>query len=124
MSINLTPIANLLFRIIFLGAGLVALALSFFHGFDLNLLFLVGILIIVVGVSPYEIHNKMYKAIGIFTLTITIGLYLYLLTIMLQVTSPNVPVEISDVVLLLPLVCMTYLLVYIFKNNPGCGKGS
>ena len=119
MSITLTPIAKLLFRIIFIGTGLVALALSFFHGFDLNLLFFVGILMIVVAVSPYEIYSKRVKAWGVGTLTISLGLYLYLLASMLQVTGPNESVEISDVVLLLPLVCMAYLLVYFFTSKHG-----
>lgn len=118
MSITLVPIVKLLFRIIFLGTGLVALALSFFHGFDLNLLFFVGILMIIVSVSPYEMYNKRVKAWGVGTLTISLGLYLYLLASTLQDTSQNEPVEISDVVFLLPLACMAYLLVYFFTNKP------
>jgi hypothetical protein len=118
MPIALAPIAKLLFRIIFLGTGLMALALSFFHGFDLNLLFFVGILMIVVAVSPYEISSKRVKAWGVGALTFSLGLYLYLLASMLQDTSPNEPVEMSDVVLLLPLACMAYLLAYFFTNSP------
>jgi len=118
MSIVMGPIAKFLFRIMFIGTGLMAFALSFFHGFDLNLLFFVGILLILIGLIPYGISSQKMKVWAVGLVILSLGVYVLFLVSLFIDPSLVRPVGITDIVILMPLIGMVYLLVIFSASRP------
>ena len=109
---NLKPVVAVLVRIILFVFGLVVFALSFFHGPDLNLMLFVGISMFVVAASPHATLDGKFMIWGLSASTIACILYAYFVTTMLQVSLLKKSAELSDVLFVIPLLCLVYLILY------------
>jgi hypothetical protein len=112
MSMILKPVVVGLVRIILFVFGLVAFALSFFHGPDLNLMLFVGISMFVVAASPHATLDGKFIIWGLSASTIACILYAYFVATMFQVSLQNKSAELSDILLVIPLICLVYLILY------------
>jgi hypothetical protein len=112
MSMILKPVVALLVRIILFVFGLVAFALSFFHGPDLNFLLFVGISMFVVAASPHATLDGKFMMWGLSASAIACIIYVYFVTTMLQESLLNKSAELSDILFVIPFLCLVYQILY------------
>lgn len=117
MSVILTRFIAGLVRVTLLSAGLIALSLSLFHGFDLNLLFFVALSMFAAAGIPYVNTSAIFRMSGIIVSSLALLLCAYLVFEILQSSYPERSIGAWDAVFLMPLFCLIYLLVYFSKGK-------
>lgn len=116
MSINLNLFLFIAIRVILIVSGFIIFGVSFFHGPDLNIGLFTGLLIMVMAVIPYKENRFNLNIFAALTLPITIFLYSYLIKVIFLDVAVNKPIGISDVVYVIPLLCLIYLLIIFVKR--------
>lgn len=109
MPLNLT---FLFIRLILIVSGLTNLVLGFFHGPDINLLSSSGLALLIVAAIPYKISTSKLNVLGIAVSLVALILNVSLITIIIKNLISSDPMEWSDIALLLPTLCLTYLLFH------------
>ena len=109
MPLNLT---FLFVRLILIVSGLTNLAVSFFHGPDINLLSSSGLAMLIVAGIPYKISTAKLNVLGIAVSLFALILNVSLITIIIKNSVLSDPIDWSDIAFLLPTLCLTYLIFH------------
>ena len=116
-KLNLTWAVSALIRIIVAFTGLAFVVLSFFYGPDLNLLLVIGVMMIFVAGVPCATSNIKLKILGMVVSISAFILYAYMLTTLFKGSLPVKPPMLSDVTLVVPLLCLGYLFFRFLINR-------
>ena len=99
-------------RLILIVSGSANLAISFFHGPDINLLSSSGLAMLVVAAIPYKISTAKLKVLGIVASLVALILNASLTAIIIKNSVPGDPIGWSDIAFLLPILSLTYLIFH------------
>jgi hypothetical protein len=116
MSIRFKFVTILFIRITLFFVGLATFVLSFFHGTDFNLLTMIGLLMLIISLNPYESPKTITKIWGISVTVICFILYSYLLISFIEnQLSSNESPTMNFIIIscyFIPLICLGYLIFH------------
>jgi hypothetical protein len=117
IKLNLTQVVFVLIRFVLAVVGLIAVIISLFYGFHLNLLLVIGVMMMIVAGIPYEVSNIKLRILVIVVSITAFILYAYLLTILIRGSLSVKPPVWSDATLLVPLLCLGYVFLHFLMKG-------